>query len=439
MQTLPHPDDVDAAFGERAAPPALARDLRPDERALDRWARHAAKVNASRTAPLRFASPIDMVPATLAARTAPRLAWPAEWGDLARRCRSYPGDLVGIIGGPGSGKTQFGIQLARAIVAAERGCVLWSPLELTPTDINLRIAANLARRHVSEVRERWPEQQLTAAVATVTDRWRYVDRAETLVDQLEIYRIFVDAAAQIYQAPPVLVIDYLQILALMAHGQEERGAAARAIEALRLLAETSGCWIVLISQPSRSNTPALAGKVEIEAATDLIGVGAESSQLERAAAVQIALNVFKADDAAELDAHWNITKARHTGAEGRTGARYCKEGGVWIELDHLPATPIEVKAEVKRRKRRKADDGAGEATPRAAREDLNGSRAELAASSRRVALLEALRAAGDRGLGGRDVRRVKGSGSAHRAHATLVELAAAGRVAQDSGRWYLLK
>lgn len=56
-----------------------------------------------------------------------------------------------------------------------------------------------------------------------------------------------------------------------------------------------------------------------------------------------------------------------------------------------------------------------------------------------MALLEALRAAGDRGLGGRDVRRVKGSGSAHRAHATLVELAAAGRVAQDSGRWYLLK
>lgn len=439
MQTLPHPDDTADDFGAHRAPPALARDLRPDERATDRWARHAAKVNAGRGTPLKFTSPIDAVPATIAARSAPRFPWPAEWGDLGRRCRSYPGDLIGVIGGPGSGKTQFGVQLSRAFVAAERGCVLWSPLELKPTDINLRIAANLARRHVADVRERWPEQQLTAAVATVTDRWRYVDRAATMAGQLEIYRIFVDAAAQIYQAPPVLVIDYLQILALMAEGHEERGAAARAIEALRLLAEDAGAWIVLISQPSRSNTPALAGKVEIEAATDLIGVGAESSQLERAAAVQIALNVFKADDAAELDAHWNVTKARHTGAEGRTGARYCKEGGVWVELDHLPATPIEVKAEVKRRKRRKADDGAGEATPRAAREDLNGSRAELAASARRVALLEALRAAGDRGLGGRDVRRVKGSGSAHRAHATLVELAAAGRVAQDSGRWYLLK
>lgn len=438
MRTVAHQDDIGDDFGDHP-PEALARDLRPDERATDRWARAAAKVNAGRAMALRFASPIDMVPATLAARTAPRLAWPAEWGDLARRCRSYPGDLIGVIGGPGSGKTQFGIQLARAIVAAERGCVLWSPLELTPADINLRIAANLARRHVSEVRERWPEQQLTAAVATVTDRWRYVDRAATLVDQLEIYRIFVDSAAQIYQAPPVLVIDYLQILAIMGQGHDERSAAARAIEALRLLAEDLRCWIVLISQPSRSNTPALAGKVEIEAATDLIGVGAESSQLERAAAVQIALNVFKADDAAELDAHWNVTKARHTGAEGRTGARYCKEGGVWIELDHLPATPLEVKAEVRRRKRRKAGEDAGEATPRAARAEINGSRAELAASARRVALLDALRAAGDRGLGGRDVRRVKGSGSAHRAHATLVELATSGRVAHDGGRWYLLK
>ena len=437
MQTLPHPDDNDLDFGELRAPPALARDLRPDERAIDRWARVKAKINASRTSPLAFTSPIDAVPATIAARTMPRLAWPAEWGDLGRRCRSYPGDLIGVIGGPGSGKTQFGVQLGRAVVAAERGCVLWSPLELKPADINLRIAANLSRQHVAEVRERWPEQQLRAAVATVTDRWIYVDRAATMVDQLEIYRIFVDAAAQIYQAPPVLVIDYLQILALMADGREERSAAARAIEALRVLAEDLGAWIVLISQPSRSNTPALAGKVEIEAATDLIGVGAESSQLERAAAVQIALNVFKADDAAELDAHWNVTKARHTGAEGRTGARYSKAGGVWIELDHLPATPTEVKAEVKRRKRRKADDGGGEATPRAAREEINGTRAELAASARRVALIEALRAAGDRGLGGRDVRKVKGSGSAHRAHATLVELATAGRAYQDGGRWYL--
>lgn len=439
MQTLTHPADVDD-FGDHATVSALARDLRPDDRAVDRWARHAAKVNASRgNAPLKFMSPADAVPATIAARSAPRFPWPAEWGDLGRRCRSYPGDLIGVIGGPGSGKTQFAIQLSRAFVAHERGCVLWSPLELTPADINLRIAANLARRHVSEVRERWPEQQLVAAVATVTDRWRYVDRATTMAEQLAVYRVFVDAAAQIYQAPPLLVIDYLQILALMTAGQEERGAAARAIEALRMLAEATGCWIVLISQPSRSNTPALAGKVEIEAASDLIGVGAESSQLERAAAVQVALNVFKADDAGELDAHWNVTKARHTGAEGRTGARYHKEGGFWQELDHLPATPLEVKAEVKRRRRRKADDGAGEATPRAAREEINGSRAELAASARRVALVEALRAAGANGLGGRDIRRVKGSGSAHRAHATLVELAAAGRCVQDSGRWYFTR
>lgn len=436
MPNVPHPHDVE--FGERRAPEALARDLRPDERAADRWARVRDKVNGGRVAPLKFASPADAIADTMAARTAPRLAWPAEWGDLARRCRSHPGDLLVVVGGPGSGKTQFGVQLGRSVVAAERGAVLWSPLELTPADLNLRIAANLSRRHVTEIRDHWPEQQLRAAVATVTDRWIYVDRATSMLEQLELYRIFIDAASQIYQAPPVLVVDYFQILALMANGHEERGAAARATEALRMLAEESRSWIVAISQPSRANTPALAGKVEIESATDLIGVGAESAQLERAAAVQIVLNVFKADDATELDTQWNVPKARHSGFEGRTGARYHKEGGVWVELDHLPATPLEVKAEVKKRKKRKNGDD-GEATPRAAREELNLGRADQAASARRAALVEALRNAGAHGLGGRDVRKVKGSGSAHRAHATLVELATAGRVQQDGGRWYFVK
>lgn len=439
MSTLPEPPDDRDLIDFGPPPPAgLSRELRADDRPAKRWAHLRERLGGR----LAWLSPIDAVPELVRVRALPSMPWPLEWGEIARRCRSYPGDMIGLVGGEGSGKTQFAIQMARAFIAAERGAVCWANLELLPTDVDLRIVANLTKRHVVEIREGWPERQIVSALATVNDRWVYVDRAATVDGQLANIDETIKAAIEIYGAPPLVVVDYLQILGLLADAREQRGAMAQAIEALRRMAERHRCWILAISQTSRGNAPALRGQVEHESAADVSGAGAETAQLERAAAVQIVLNVFKGDDTPILDVHVNVSKARHTGAEGRTGARYHKAGGVWEELDHLPATPVEIKAEVKKRKRRKpAEDGTpkAEPTPTAARADINAERAEEAASARRAAVIAALRAAGAEGMGGRDLRRVRGSGSPTRLQATLRELEAAGRVQLDGGRHYFVK
>lgn len=441
MSTVPEPpDDRDDDLPDLEFPPpaALGRELRPDERPAQRWAQLRQKLGNR----LAWKSPIDAVPDLLRVRSLPPMPWPAEWGELARRCRTYPGDLVGLVGGEGSGKTQFAIQLCRAFVAEQRGAVCWLPLELLPPDIDLRIVANLTKRHTVEIREAWPERQIVSALATVNDRWVYIDRATTIAAQLENIRLTIKAAIEIYGAPPLVVVDYIQILSFLDDAREMRGAMAQAVEALRRLAEETGAIILAISQTSRGNAPALRGQVEHDSAADVSGSGAESAQLERAAATQIVLNVFKADDVPSLDVHANITKARHSGLEGRTGFRYHKAGGSWEELDHLPATPVEVKAEVKRRKRRKpAEDGTpkAEPTPTAARADINRDRAEEAASARRAAVIDALRAAGAAGMGGRDLRRVKNAGAPRRLRDTLGELEAGHRVRADGGRYYFVK
>lgn len=441
MSTVPQPphDQEPGDFGAGGNGQApKARRLRADERVAKRWEGELAQVNKARQRPLELPSPLDVAPAIWRTRALPRMPWPVEWGGLAERCRTYPGDIVTLVGGPGSGKTQWGVQLGRAFVAAARGCVLWLPLELTPVDISLRIAANLTRRHVAEIRDSWPEQQIEAALVTVTDRWRFIGRERTLADQLEACRASAVAAERVYGGKPLLVIDYGQKLAQLADDRlSDRGRVSATLEALRLMTESIGCYTILLSQVGRHNQPALAGRVDQESATDAIGVGAESAEFENASATQIALNVFKADDATELDVHQLVTKARHTGREGKVGARYVKAGGVWEEVDHLPATPLEVTAEVKRSRKRSAEDGGPVAAP-AARAELNTARIEEAAGKRRTAVITALRDAGDHGLSTGELRKARGTGSARTLASMLVELEGAGRVKMWGGRWAFL-
>ncbi len=380
---------------------------------------------------LAGASPIDVLPETLRVRALPPMPWPATWPDLARRCRTYPGDLVSITGDTGSGKTQLAVQLAIAFTGAGRGPVLWSNLELTQSDVNMRICASRSGVHMSEVRDEWSEARMAAVLGAVTDRWRFVDRFRDPAVQIAAMEAYVEMALEIYRAPPLLVVDYAQKLSTGSN--DKRAAMSDAAEALREMTARLGCYTIALSQTSRGNRATLAGRVDVASATDTVGAAGESSEIENAASNAITMVVFKTDDAPTLDAHWHVGKARHTGLEGRVGARYTKRGGVWEELDHLPATPIEVEAEVKRTKKAEKPRTQSEA-----RDMLNGTRSTAAADRRREAVVGALRAAGAAGIGARDLRKVKGSGSAARLRETMDELERGGRARCASGRWVLV-
>lgn len=429
--TLSHPIDDFDDFGV-----APSRVLDADPRVSDRWAAELEAANRKRGGErpaLKMPSPIDALPELMRRRALPSMPWPAGWTDFARRCRTLPGDIVGVVADTGAGKTQWAIQAARAFAAAAAGAVLWLPLELEAPDLDLRIAANLAATHSMEVRDRWTRERIASALATVTDRWRFVDvhrgRAEV---QLEVIDAAIEIATKIYGAPPLLVVDYVQ---LMINGADMRSALTEAMQGLTDIVKKRDAFAIALSQTSRGNSPKLAGRVESESASDTLGAAAEAAIVERASANRVDLVVFKTDDSPVLDAHWHIGKCRNTGLEGKVGARYHKAGGVWEELDHLPATPLEVAAEVKKSKRRPAGEG-GPVEPKQARSTLNAGRADAAASARREAVVSALRAAGAGGMGLRDLRRVRGSGSAKRLNDTLAELARGGRVQSIGGRWH---
>jgi KaiC/GvpD/RAD55 family RecA-like ATPase len=426
-------DDDDPGFG--APPPAVPalRVLGADERVSTRWTQALDRVNKGKARPLSLASPLSTLDAVMGRRDLPPMPWPATMPDLARRCRTNPGDVTSIIGGTGSGKTQFAIEIACAFAAAGRGCVIWAPLEIQPPDLSIRIAANRSRTHMMEIRDSWPRERIAPILASVTDRWQYLDQLTTAADldaQLVEIDQAVELATQIYGAAPLLVVDYIQLLA---DTEDQRAATTAAVRGLERITVRRGCYTIELSQTSRSNSPALAGKIEVSSATDLVGVAAEASIVERASANMVVLNVFKADDAPILDAHVNLAKCRNTGLEGRIGARYHKAGGWWEELDHLPATPLEVEAEVK-----KAKKAGAAAPPSEARTQLNGARATEAQGLRREAIIGALRSAGRAGLTLRDLRKTKGSGSPARCRDTLEELKAAGRARLDAGRWTLI-
>lgn len=431
--TLSQPFDDHDDFGPA---PSAPRELGADDRVSSRWASELEAANRKRegAAPrLVMPSPLDALPELMRRRSLPSMPWPAQWTDIARRAVTLVGDVVGVVADTGAGKTQWAVQVARGFAAAARGCVLWLPLELEPPDLNLRTVANLAATHSLEIRNDWTKARIASALATVTDRWRFVDvhRGRTDV-QLEVLEASIEIATRIYGAPPLVVIDYVQLLIA---GADMRASLTEAMQHVTDITKRRDCFTIALSQTSRGNSPKLAGRAESESASDTLSSAAESAIVERASANRIDLVVFKVDDAPILDAHWHLGKCRNTGLEGKVGARYHKAGGVWEELDHLPATPLEVAAEVKKTKRRTAEEG-GPVEPKQARSVLNAGRAEAASNARREVVVAALRDAGAVGMGLRDLRARRGSGNAKRLGETLRELERSGRIRIDGGRYY---
>ncbi len=400
--------------------------MRPEPTIVEQWIRERDLANQKHSKAYRFRGPLEALDDLIRQRELPPA--PMPWPELAKRCVLYPGQAMAISGPSGGGKTQFAIQIA-TWCAGKGVPVLWNPLELDEPELNLRIVANLSHKHTLHVRESWERDQLAHVLTAVSDRWRYVDRERDAASQVMAIRTAVQIAKRIYRRPPAVFIDYVGKLA---RGMKDpRLGLADAIEWLRALAVEEECYLFLLSQTSRGNNAVLTGKVELESAADAIGVSAETGELEHACAVNVALNVFKADDAESLGAHVLVSKARNTGREGRQGFSFHKAGGVWEELGHLPPTPGEVTAEVKKQK--KKDQPAPDA--KATREDLNWRRQAEAAAARRELVLEAIKRAGMFGIGERELRKLKGAGNPRRLKQTLEELSKGDLVSRSGRKW----
>lgn len=425
------PDDADD-FGSDPAPDNVIPfpGMRSNVKLLEAWARETDAQNTKLGARDRFRSPLQCLDEIIRRRGLPTFTWPAAWPDLARRCRAYSGDVVIVTGPTGAGKTSFAIQVGLAHTGAGVP-VLWCALELDPTQITERIVANMHGVHTMAIKEHWERDRIAHSLAAVEDMWRFVERILDRDGQLAAVRRAIALVWRIYRIKPLVVIDYLGKLSSME--KDIRIATIQAAESVRALAVDEECFVLMLAQPSRAKNQALTGKVEHESATDTSGSAAESGEAENAAAVEINLEVFKVDDAEELDARWNVAKSRHCGKEGKTGARFSKPGGVWFELDFIPPHPLEIRAAAEAEKKDKNRTTPARSAPEI-RIEMSAARADTAETTRRAALLRAIRSQGEFGIEEHVLRAMAISRGSqlrqalqHLENARLIERATGGR------------
>ena len=400
-------------------------NVRPNAKVGELWAREREQTK------YKFTGPFDALDALIRKRGLPTLPWPETWPELAKRCRLYAGECVGVVGPTGGGKSSFSIQVGIA-ATGRRIPVLWAALELDPVEIDLRIVANVTRTHTARIREEWTREQIAHVLASVEDLWRFVDRFRDPERQIEAFRHAVRSAKKIYRVPPLLIIDYIGKMSSCS--RDPRLATREHAEMIRELTLDEECYTMILAQPSRANNATLTGKIELGAASDAVGVAGESGEIEHACSVMIGLNVFKLDDTSELDAHALISKARGSGYEGRQGFRFSKPGGVWSELGYLPATPKEIATEVKRAKKDK--HRVEPVTPASARTDVNATRSSEAEAARRQVVQSALVRAGTIGLSESQLRTMRGTGDTGRLKCALGELERQGEIERlFNGNW----
>lgn len=398
--------------------------MRANTRLREVWSQLVEKRNTKNGTHYKLVAAADAVQELIRLRGMPAFAWPPAWTEMIRRVRVYPRDMVGIVGSQGGGKTSLALQAA--ISSAGFGTpTVWANLELGQAEVLARGIGNLHATHAATVRDTWSEERIRHAAGVFTDMFHFVDRFKDPVQQIAAMREAVAVAWEIYRVPPLLVVDHIG--KLFVNARDPNVGAAQALDALRELTEEMDCMTMPLSQGSRGNQAVLTGRQDVEAASDAMGVAASARAFEEDCSYVLALVLYKADDAMDLDGRMMITKARHTGLEGQVGWQFHKPGGVHREMYSLPATPSQVKAEIEKAKKDKHRVGPPP-SPAQARLDLNASIAGDAAAMRRVKMLEAVTRHGMLGIELVELRKIHGVGRGAVFHQSLQELQRAGSV-----------
>lgn len=409
--------------------------MRPNPALSDAWRRDVDEWNKKNGTHHKFLKPLDIVPELLEIRALPQLVMPARWPRLALRIESYPGDVNGIVGSIGGGKTSFALEIALAN-SADGAPVIWDAVELGPAQVLTRQLGSLHGVHASHVRKQWSEEQIRHGLAAVHDMWTFMDRIDDIAAHMAATRDLIALCWKRYRRPPVLVVDHPG--ELIATERDERQAMLSIAHGYRKMTEEARCFTLLLAQVSVANQSSLTGRNEVDAATELLGIETGGKALASVCANTMGCAVFKADDAVELDAQVLVTKARHSGREGREGFRFLKAGGRWRELDYLPATPSAVRAEVEKDKRDKHRTEPPRSPAEAAR-DINLSRAGDAEARARVEILKVLQRHGALGMDYHTIRGIQGAGRSAGVQQRLQELERAGSVEKLPGnRWRIL-
>lgn len=140
-----------------------------------------------------------------------------------------------------------------------------------------------------------------------------------------------------HPAVPLVIIDYIQLLASL-EGDNVRVATARAVREVQRYFEDTVAVGLTLSQTSRENSAKIRDGVA--RAEELAGVGAETAELERSATYQFVLSYQSKDDVELHEVNFTIAKGRFGGGS-RIGLTFNGRTGQWAEMDAPPTTEDE--------------------------------------------------------------------------------------------------
>lgn len=319
------------------------------------------------------------------------------------------GGGIAVITGPtGSGKSS----LAAQIVArhARRWPAVYVSCELPADELAARIVgieANAAWANVLR------GQVCRDAMARALDlRLRILARRDATVEALDRALGLMRAEQD---APLLAVVDYLQILAPA--GDDPRAQVAESILALDDVAREHRAVVLVVSQTSRVAARELRSGERVGAGTT--DAGAESSAIERAASITIAIGTMPPDESTEDEqSALHIGKSRMGVGDRVLPAEYDGVSGRW-RLSGAPMSSDDVRAVADEHRE------AARATAAARRQKQRDADADSAV----LATAES----SSRPMSREDLRIGAGIG-APRARAAVARLLAAGRIVEVSKR-----
>jgi replicative DNA helicase len=242
----------------------------------------------------------------------------------------YASQLAAVTGPTGAGKSGWGIGLARTI--AETGTpVLYVSTELEADEVAARVAAQALGCRPAEILEhRVSPLEAAAAVAKLPISILCLDAYET-ADPIALIRARAEAIRDATGAMPVIVVDYLQQLAIEEPDRVRVTVGRRAWQ-LRMTAQALVTPIVGISSVSRAFYGASRKMAGEEDARAWLASAKESGDVEYHAAVVIYLDVGEPDANGSAPARAIVAKARR-GRPGFAGMRFHGATGSWVEAE----------------------------------------------------------------------------------------------------------
>jgi KaiC/GvpD/RAD55 family RecA-like ATPase len=244
-----------------------------------------------------------------------------------------PAGAVTLLGAPpGMGKSSLALDWAYGHASSGLPA-LYCSLELSELDLYARLTTLRSGLSWIDVRCGRYRDELLQTVQESLHRPFYSTTRHELQSQAML-TTFIDTISQKYGQPPLVIIDYLQLMIPAGETREQWAVMADISGEVAQCAQDSGSPILCITAVNRQSyniTDKATGKPDQMMA---LAAAKQSGRLEYDAEAILGLQLFEANDRGEQYGWVIVAKNRSGGSSGSLGIRYDGRSGKFFDADY---------------------------------------------------------------------------------------------------------